>query len=84
MDRLLTCAEARALVSDYMNGELDTEHVHMLEYHLLHCLSCPPLYQSIVEIQRHLQQQPPAHHAETIQRVMQRVNAAIQTKQQDK
>ncbi len=82
MDKLLACAEARAMVSDYMNGELDEEHVHMLEYHLLHCLSCPPLYQSLVEIQRHLQQQQPVRHMESVQRVMQHVNEAIRVKKQ--
>jgi RNA polymerase sigma-70 factor, ECF subfamily len=53
----LTCQQARAMVSDYMNGDLDRERVQALEDHLQHCTSCPPLYASLVEVQRHLRQE---------------------------
>lgn len=53
----LTCQQARAMVSDYMNGDLDQERVQALEDHLQHCTSCPPLYASLVEVQRHLRQE---------------------------
>jgi len=53
----LTCQQARAMVSDYMNGDLDQERVQALEDHLQHCTSCPPLYASLVEVQRRLRQE---------------------------
>lgn len=44
----LTCSQARALVSDYIDGELAPSLAEALEGHLLTCPSCPPLYASLV------------------------------------
>jgi len=44
----LSCAQARALVSDYIDGELDAPLAQALEDHLETCPSCPPLYASLV------------------------------------
>ncbi len=44
----LTCTEARAMVSDYIDGELDSDAAAALEFHLTSCASCPPLYASLV------------------------------------
>ncbi len=47
--RQLSCPEARALVSDYIDGELDAATARALENHLETCPNCPPLYASLVE-----------------------------------
>ncbi len=47
--RQLSCPEARALVSDYIDGELDSPIARALENHLQTCPNCPPLYASLVE-----------------------------------
>ncbi len=74
----LTCQQARAMVSDYMNGDLDQEHVQALEDHLQHCTSCPPLYASLVEVQRHLrQEQRPALSHDALRDVVRRISQAI-------
>ena len=74
----LTCQQARAMVSDYMNGDLDQERVQALEYHLQHCASCPPLYASLVEVQRRLrQEQRPALSPDEILDVARRISKAI-------
>jgi RNA polymerase sigma-70 factor (ECF subfamily) len=44
----LSCAEARAMVSDYLDGELEAPFAQALERHLTSCASCPPLYASLV------------------------------------
>lgn len=53
----LTCQQARAMVSDYMNGDLEQQRVQALEDHLQHCTSCPPLYASLVEVRQRLRQE---------------------------
>lgn len=45
---VLSCAEARSLVSDYIDGELDASAARDLESHLETCTFCPPLYASLV------------------------------------
>ncbi len=47
--RQLSCPEARALVSDYIDEELDPSTARALERHLETCPNCPPLYASLVE-----------------------------------
>ncbi|GAC1401893.1 MAG: hypothetical protein NVS4B12_13080 [Ktedonobacteraceae bacterium] len=54
MSLSLTCQQARALVSDYINGELDQELAHVLERHLQTCASCPPLYAGLISLRRRL------------------------------
>jgi RNA polymerase sigma-70 factor (ECF subfamily) len=44
----LSCAQARSLVSDYIDGELGASTARDLEQHLVGCPSCPPLYASLV------------------------------------
>ncbi|MHB1533928.1 MAG: anti-sigma factor family protein [Acidimicrobiales bacterium] len=44
----LSCGQARDLVSDYIDRELDSTIAADLERHLASCLSCPPLYASLV------------------------------------
>ena len=79
----LTCQQARAMVSDYMNGDLDQERVQELEYHLQHCTSCPPLYASLVEVQRRLRQEkPPALSRDMLLDVARRISQAIRDRQE--
>ncbi len=54
MSLSLPCQLARALVSDYINGELDQELAQMLEQHLQTCASCPPLYAGLIALRRRL------------------------------
>ncbi len=49
-DVVLGCAQARSLVSDYLDGELEVEQRRHLESHLEHCATCPPLYASLVGV----------------------------------
>ncbi|MHB8334632.1 MAG: sigma-70 family RNA polymerase sigma factor [Acidimicrobiales bacterium] len=49
-DVVLGCAQARALVSDYLDGELETQQQRNLETHLANCVTCPPLYASLVGV----------------------------------
>ncbi|HEY3994024.1 MAG TPA: zf-HC2 domain-containing protein [Ktedonobacteraceae bacterium] len=56
MDTELSCQQARAMVSAYMNQEVDAEQAQALESHLHHCTSCPALYASLVAVQQRLHQ----------------------------
>ncbi len=47
--RNLGCPEARSLVSDYIDGELEPSVARALEGHLQTCPNCPPLYASLVD-----------------------------------
>lgn len=58
MSLSLTCQQARAFVSDYINGELDNELAHALEVHLQTCASCPPLYAALIALRRRLRELP--------------------------
>lgn len=81
----LTCQQARAMVSDYMNGDLDQERVQALEDHLQHCTSCPPLYASLVEVQRRLrQEQRPALSREALLDLSRRISRSIVDQQEQK
>lgn len=44
----MRCWEARAQVSDYLDGELGAGDARALEAHLSGCQTCPPLYASLV------------------------------------
>lgn len=44
----MRCWEARAQVSDYLDGDLDPRGATLLEEHLARCQTCPPLYASLV------------------------------------
>lgn len=78
----LTCQQARSLVSDYMNGDLDVQRIQELEYHLQHCSSCPPLYASLVEVQRRLRQEErPALSRDALLDLARRINQAIRDQQ---
>jgi predicted anti-sigma-YlaC factor YlaD len=81
----LTCQQARAMVSDYMNGDLDQERVQALEDHLQHCTSCPPLYASLVEVQRRLrQEQRPALSRDALLDLSRRISRSIIDQQKQK
>jgi len=46
---VLSCVEARTMVSDYIDGDLPEPMARALEAHLETCLNCPPLYASLVQ-----------------------------------
>lgn len=50
----MPCWDARQHVSEYMNGDLDDALAQMLESHLAHCPTCPPLYTSLVGVRGEL------------------------------
>lgn len=50
----LDCAQARSLVSDYIDGELEPETARLLERHLDGCRNCPPLYAALVGVRARL------------------------------
>lgn len=54
----LSCWDARIKVSDYLDGDLNTDERNLLESHLAICTTCPPLYQALVGVKEALG----AHH----------------------
>lgn len=46
----LRCWDARAQVSDYLDGELPAEDAAKVEQHLETCPTCPPLYAALVGV----------------------------------
>lgn len=46
----LRCWDARAHVSDYLDGELDAGTAAQVEQHLETCPTCPPLYAALVGV----------------------------------
>ncbi len=78
METALSCQAARALVSAYMNHELDAEHAHALESHIQGCTSCPALYASLVAVQQRLRASPrPTLSPEDVLRLAERVSEAL-------
>ena len=74
---VLSCAEARALVSDYIDGELGAPAARDLEAHLETCPNCPPLYASLVTSLAALKATEVASPA--VDTLVQRVLAAVNT-----
>jgi RNA polymerase sigma-70 factor (ECF subfamily) len=50
----LRCWDARRLVSEYLNGDLDRDGASLVERHLETCPTCPPLYASLVGVHAQL------------------------------
>lgn len=46
----LRCWDARASISDYLDGELTPDEAHAVEQHLAGCPTCPPLYAGVVGV----------------------------------
>lgn len=46
----LRCWDARAQVSEYLDGELDASSATLVEKHLETCPTCPPLYAALVGV----------------------------------
>ncbi len=44
----LTCWDARAKISDYLDDDLAVDERALVEAHLSRCATCPPLYQALV------------------------------------
>lgn len=50
----LSCAEARDLASDLLDGELAPETVLFVHDHVAGCPTCPSLYRALVVLHREL------------------------------
>jgi RNA polymerase sigma-70 factor (ECF subfamily) len=50
----MACWDARLLVSDYLDNELDESDRSRVEAHLADCPTCPPLYAALVGVQASL------------------------------
>jgi anti-sigma factor RsiW len=78
----MRCQEARRLVSDYIDGELDTSTAAELEAHLARCPSCPPLaaaLQAVLSQLRALHQVPT--HGDAVERALAAVKPSNQPEQ---
>jgi anti-sigma factor RsiW len=71
----LSCAEARSLVSDYIDGELPSGVARALEQHLETCHNCPPLYASLVQTLADLKS---LHDARGVEELAARVLSALE------
>lgn len=54
----MRCWQARAQVSDYLDGELGPEGSALLEAHLAGCGTCPPLYSALVGTRAAIAREP--------------------------
>jgi RNA polymerase sigma-70 factor, ECF subfamily len=50
----LSCAEARDLACDLLDGELTAETARLVEEHVAGCQTCPGLYRALVAVHREL------------------------------
>jgi len=50
----LTCAEARDLASDLLDGDLEADLARQVEEHVARCPTCPGLYRALVAVHREL------------------------------
>ena len=51
----LSCAEARDLASDLLDGELSPELERAVDEHVTGCPTCPGLYRALLALHRELQ-----------------------------
>ena len=51
----LTCAEARDLASDLMDGELTPGVARQVEQHVARCPTCPNLYRAMLALHRRME-----------------------------
>lgn len=59
----LSCAEARDLACDLLDGELTAEKVRLVEEHVAVCSTCPSLYRALVAVHQELARQRQAEAA---------------------
>jgi len=48
--RVLSCAEARDLASELIDGELGLEETAAVQAHVASCLTCPNLYRALLAV----------------------------------
>jgi predicted anti-sigma-YlaC factor YlaD len=51
----LSCAEARDLASDLLDGDLSPELEQAVDEHVTGCSTCPALYRALLALHRELQ-----------------------------
>ena len=54
----MNCQQAREHASDYIDGELDDQTAALLEEHLGHCATCPPLMAALIGVLAELRDLP--------------------------
>ena len=59
MSTSLSCAAARELASDYLDGDLPPGTAAALEEHLKGCTTCPPLVAALIGVLAELASLPP-------------------------
>jgi anti-sigma factor RsiW len=69
----MQCRDARLLVSEYLDGDLDPETAAQLEEHLTTCPSCPPLAAALAAIVAQLRSLPEVSTA-SVGRVLARLS----------
>jgi len=78
---MLTCREARSLLSDYLDNDLDADEVAAVDAHLAVCDSCPPLDKATVAVLAVLRRlTPPTGRPEWIDQVLTTVAATQPTR----
>jgi anti-sigma factor RsiW len=83
MVEALTCQAARALVSAYMNEDLDEEQVRAVEAHIRSCSTCPTLYAGLVAVQHRLRKtSPPSLAAVDLARMVRLVSEQLRVERE--
>jgi len=66
----MRCMEARLLVSEYIDGDLDPATARQLEEHLATCRSCPPLAAALTGVLAQLRSLPEVPAADVVERAL--------------
>jgi predicted anti-sigma-YlaC factor YlaD len=83
MAEALTCQAARALVSAYMNEELDEEQARAVEAHIRSCSTCPTLYAGLLAVQQRLRTTPrPSLSPDDVTRMVRRFRERLRAERE--
>lgn len=72
----LTCTQARGLIFDYLDGELDPATARAVERHRDRCQNCPPLVSAILAMLAGLRSLPEPHPDEGLYNRLQAVTVS--------
>lgn len=62
---VLSCAEARDLASDLLDGELTGDLEQAVDEHVTRCPTCPALYRALLAVHRQLRRLHQAEEGES-------------------